>query len=110
MYIMFLNVPDELKWNEGARMGLDAEISGLTNDLVDVDLHYVADPDSKIHVLVSECPSVFPVVTRKAVAKQIFWFLKYHGKILGSDVYFSDFVGEKDFNDRYFLPSNCDFG
>ena len=110
MLITFLNVPGDICWNDGVEMMFLAEMESILGSRPDLDTIRVQEKESKVHVMIFEAPIPFPVISRKATAKQVFLFLKYHGILPGADVYFSDFAGEANFDDRYFAPSDVELG
>lgn len=104
MLVTFLNVPCDICWNEGVEMMFSAELESILGNKADKETYRVREHESNVHVIISEAPLPFPVNCRKAVAKQIFQFLKYHAVLEKADVYFANFDGEQCFDDRYFEP------
>lgn len=109
MLISFLNLPNDVFWNEMMEGLFDSEVESVLGERADKEVFRLSDPNSKIHVVISESPYILSVVSRKAIAKQVFLFLKYHGVLDGSDVFFYGFE-EGKFGDRFFVPADVQIG
>ena len=104
MLITFLDVPCDECWNDGIEVLFRSEVDAILGSSVELETFRVTESTSKVIAMVNGAPENLSVESRRGIAKQVFLFLKYHGCMDGAIVYFSNFILEKNFDDRYFEP------